>query len=120
MAKRLSFTKNEQDILPDFRQRINLAESTEDVKKFFVYTITELFNHVFAGKIDVVYEDVELQFAEDPHFTVSDRLLSQEDFSTIWDCSDLPNVVARFAKTSINRCKRLEKHPEKTDAKIRM
>jgi hypothetical protein len=120
MAKRLSFTKNEQDILPDFRQRINLAESTEDVKKFFVYTVTELFNHVFSGKIDFVYEDIELQFAEDPYFSVSDRLLSRDDFSSIWACSDLPNVVARFAKTAVKRCIRLEKHPEKTDAKIRM
>jgi len=120
MAKRLSFSKNEQDILPEFRQRINLAESTEDVKKFFVYTVTELFNHVFAGDIDFVYEDIELQFSEEPYFSVSDRLLSQNNFSSIWDCSDLPNVVARFARTAIKRCKRLEKHPEKTDAKIRM
>jgi len=120
MAKRLSFSKNEQDILPEFRQRINLAESTEDVKKFFVYTVTELFNHVFTGKIDFVYEDIELQFGEDPYFSVSDRLLSQNDFSAIWECSDLPNVVARFARTAIKRSKRLEKHSEKTDAKIRM
>ena len=120
MAKRLSFSKNEQDILPEFRQRINLAESTEDVKKFFVYTVTDLFNHVFTGKIDFLYEDVELQFSGDPYFSISDRLLSQNDFSAIWECSDLPNVVARFARTAIKRCKRLEKHPEKTDAKIRM
>lgn len=120
MAKRLSFTKNEQDVLPDFRQRINLAESTEDVKKFFVYTVTTLFDHVFAGKIDFIYEDVELRFTEDPFFSVSDRLLSQDEFAVIWRDSDLPNVVARFAKSAIKRCKRLEKHPEKTDAKIRM
>ena len=120
MAKRLSFTKDEQDVLPDFRQRINLAESTEDVKKFFVYTVTKLFDRVFAGKIDFVYEDVELQFTGDPYFSVSDRLLSLDEFAVVWDGSDLPNVVARFAKSAIKRCKHLEKHPEKTDAKIRM
>ena len=120
MAKQLSFTKNEQDVLPDFRQRINLAESTEDVKKFFVYTVKELFDAVFERKIDIAYEDVKLNFAEDPYFSVSDRLLALDEFLSVWDCSDLPNVLARFAKTAIKRSKHLEKHPEKTDSKIRM
>ena len=43
MSKRLSYTKYEQELLPDFRAKINRAESTEDVKKFFVRTIQELF-----------------------------------------------------------------------------
>jgi hypothetical protein len=120
MAKQLSFTKNEQDVLPDFRQRINLAESTEDVKKFFVYTVKELFYDVFERKIDIVYEDVELNFVEDPYFTLSDRLLALDEFASVWNCSDLPNVLARFAKSAIKRSKHLEKHPEKTDSKIRM
>ena len=120
MAKQLSFTQNEQDVLPDFRQRINLAESTEDVKKFFVYTVKELFEDVFERKIDITYEDVELNFGEDPFFSVSDRLLALDAFSSVWNCSDLPNVLARFAKSAIKRSIHLEKHPEKTDSKIRM
>jgi hypothetical protein len=120
MAKQFSFTKNEQDVLPDFRQRINLAESTEDVKKFFVYTVKELFDAVFERKIDIVYEDVELNFVEDPYFSLSDRLFALDEFSSVWNCSDLPNVLARFAKSAIKRSKHLEKHPEKTDSKIRM
>ncbi len=120
MTKQLSFTKSEQGVLPDFRQRINLAESTEDVKKFFVYTVKELFDAVFERKIDIAYEDVELNFADDPYFSLSDRLLALDEFSSVWNCSDLPNVLARFAKSAINRSKHLEKHPEKTNSKIRM
>lgn len=120
MAKRFSFSKVEQDVLPDFRQRINLAESTEDVKKFFAYTVKEIFDNVFQEKIILRYEDVTLQAAGEPYYSVSDRLRALDEFSTVWEYSDLPNVVARFAKSAINRTKRLEKHPEKTDAKIRM
>lgn len=120
MARQLSFSKNEQNILPVFRQKINLAESTEDVKKFFAYTMKELFGSIFSQEIDILYDDVEFVPSEDSYFVVSERLLSLERFSDVWNSSDLPNVVARFAKSAMNRYKRLEKHPEKTDAKIRM
>jgi len=120
MARQLSFSKNEQNILPIFRQKINLAESTEDVKKFFAYTVKELFSSIFSQEIDMLYDDVEFAPSEDSYFVVSDRLLSIKRFTDVWNSSDLPKVVARFAKSAMNRYKRLEKHPEKTDAKIRM
>ena len=37
MTKQISFTKIENDLLPKFRKAIGAAESTEDVKKFFIY-----------------------------------------------------------------------------------
>jgi hypothetical protein len=46
MTKQIFFSKYEQKVLPNFRQKINEAESTEDVKKFFIYTVKELL----AGK----------------------------------------------------------------------
>ena len=45
MARQLSFSKYEQELRPELRQNLNIAESTEDVKKFFVYTIQKLFGH---------------------------------------------------------------------------
>ena len=53
MIKQQSFTKIESELLPEFRRRIGTAESTEDVKKFYIYTMQELFNRVFSGKIDL-------------------------------------------------------------------
>jgi len=50
MTKQLSFTKYEHKILPNFRQKISKAESTEDVKKFFVYTAKELFENILKDK----------------------------------------------------------------------
>jgi len=34
MTEQESFTKHEHAILPNFREKINRSESTEDVKKF--------------------------------------------------------------------------------------
>ena len=120
MKKKFSFTRCEREILPNFRQKISKAESTEDVKKFFVYTVKELFNSVFKGQMGFDYEEFKLTPDSEPYYRMSERLLSSKDFTSVWNDSDLPRVVNRLAESSIRRCKHLEKHPEKTDSKIRM
>ena len=120
MTEKFSFTKYEREILPNFREKISKAESIEDVKKFFVYTVKELFENVFKGRMSFYYEDFALTLGTEPYYRLSRRLLSSEDFVSVWDNSDLPRVVYRLVESSRGRCKRLEKHPEKTDSKIRM
>jgi len=120
MKKKFSFTRCEREILPNFKQKIGKAESTEDVKKFFVYTVNELFRNVFEGQLEFDYEDFELMPDSEPHYQLSKRLLSSKDFTSVWNHSDLPRVVNRLAESSIRRYTHLDKHPEKTDSKIRM
>lgn len=120
MTKQLSYSKYENRILPAYRQKINHAESAEDVKKFFTYTAKELLQNIFAEQLRIEYEDLALTPDSLPHYMLSDKLLSSQDFITIWNDSDLPQVMARLARPALNRYRRLEKHPEKTDAKIRM
>ena len=120
MTKQLSFTKQENEILPDFRQKLNLAESSEDVKKFFVYTIKHLLESIASDKISCMYEDVALRKDREPYFKLSPRLLASREFKAVWEGSDLPHVLSRLAKSAVNRYNRLEKHAEKTDSKIRM
>ena len=119
MAQQISFTKYENEVLPDFRKKLNLAESTEDVVNFFVHTIVELCKNVFEGNIDFGYEDVTLILNQEPHYRMNERLFALEAFTSVWNDSDLPRVIGRFAKSAMNRFKRLEKYSEKSDTKIR-
>jgi len=120
MTKQISFTKYEHKVVPAFRQNINKAESTEDVKFFFVYTIIDLFHAVFQDKIEFYYDDISLMPGQNIQYRVNKRLLIHKDFKSIWNISDLSRVVDRLAESAIHRCRRLEKHPKKTDSKIRM
>lgn len=120
MTIKLSFTRYERKILPNFRQKISKAESTEDVKKFFFYRVKEFFNIVFEGQLRVEDEEVKLTPDSEPFYRLSKRLLSSWDFTSVWNESDLPRVINRLAESSVRRCKNLAKHPEKTDSKIRM
>ena len=120
MSKQISFSKYEQKVLPNFRQKISQAESTEDVKKFFVYTVQELLESIFAGKIDFEYEDVALMPGSEPYYILSKRLLSSVEFKPVWNDSDLPRLLSRLGETAVHRYKHLQKRPEKTESKIRM
>lgn len=119
MARQLSFTKYENEALRTYRQKLNSAESTEDVKKFFFYTTQSLFENVFDGKLNVEPEDITLIPEAKPYFRFADRILTTELFTETWGQSDLSRVLGRFAESAAGRMKHLEKHPEKTDRKIR-
>ena len=118
MARQLSFSKYEQELRPELRQNLNIAESTEDVKKFFVYTIQKLFSKVLEGKEPFRYEDIRLAPLEQSGFIISDKLLGSSEFAAVWQDSDLSNIVKRIADASGNRYKRLQKNPAKTESKI--
>ncbi|MGV1098166.1 hypothetical protein ACUUL3_01990 [Thiovibrio sp. JS02] len=120
MTRQLSFSKYENQTLPGFRDKTNLAKSPEDIKKFFGYTTRTLLDNIFAGKMTFDHTDIVLDDAAEPYYAVSERLLSSEEFTEIWRTSDLPHVTGRLAKTAMNRYKHLLKHPEKTNSKIRM
>lgn len=121
MTTQLSFNKDENELLPDFRNKIGRAESTEDVKKIFAHTMGALMSRVFSGNLTVEADDISLapEAATRP-FTLSARLGGHSEFTELWGKSDLPHVIGRLAQTAQNRSRHLEKHPEKTNSKIRM
>ena len=119
MVKKISFTKYENELLPAFRQKLNLAESTEDVKKFFNYTMQNLLNRVLEHKVDIVYDDITLAPDMDTPVAFSEKIRSLDIFEDLQNNSDLPHVIDRMARAAMNRHKHLGTKPEKTEAKIR-
>ncbi|TBV79862.1 MAG: hypothetical protein EYX74_06355 [Desulfobulbaceae bacterium] len=122
MTTQLSFSKDENELLPDFRNKINKAESAEDVKKFFSQTMGLLLARIFTKDQAIEDTDISLRIGKpsgDPPFILGQRLGKTPEFIDIWEKSDLPHIVARLAQTAQNRYKHLEKNPEKTEAKIR-
>ena len=115
-----SFTRIEKKLLPKFRNQMSTAESTEDVKKFFSYCIKELFSLAFAGVTDFGLDNFLLAPEKEPPFEVSQLVLSDEAIAPIWQHSDLPDIIGRFAQVAVHRHLHLTKVFEKTEAKTRM
>ncbi len=118
MPKQVSYSKIEKEVRPMLRENIGLTESTEDVKKFFVYAAKELLERVLDGKISFRYEDIALAPDEEDGFTISPSLRGDEHFGKAWKDSDLPHILRRMAEVSLKRYVHLKKLPDKTEAKI--
>jgi hypothetical protein len=119
MTKQLSFTKYERKILPDYRQRISSAESTQDVKNFFVYMVGLLFSEIFSDQILLEESDVKLTPGQSAGYQLSKRLRGKREFKDIWEGSDLSDLLNRMAEVACKRYRHLEKHPERTLSKMR-
>ena len=119
MTRQLSFTKYERKILPDYRQRISSAETVQEVKNFFVYMVELLLQDVFAAKLNLEENDIRLTPRQPALYQISPRLRETAEFTGIWETSDLSDVLDRMAEMACNRCRHLEKQPEKIPSKIR-
>ena len=95
MVRQLSYTKYENEILPEFRQKLNQAESTEDVKKFFTQTIRILFEKILERKVVLSNEDMTLIIDKEPHYKIARQFKSSEELNALLKDSDLSNVLNR-------------------------
>lgn len=120
MKQLLSFSKIENELLPKFRKQISAAESTEDMKKFFSYSMQELLEQVFSGEIEVGFDTISLAPEQDPPFRIDEQTRANEMFSSVWNTSDLSHIINRFSEAAMHRHMHLTKNPAKTEAKIRM
>lgn len=118
MTRQTSFSKYEQELRPEYRQMMNSAESTEDVKKFFVRSVLQLFEMILGDQIHFNYEDVRLDPNRKDGFVISKRLQGIPVFVSAWKRSDLRHIVKRMAQFAANRHKHFEKHRDKTEAKM--
>ncbi len=119
MTKQISFSKHENEVLHGFRNKMNTAESTEDVKKFFNYTVIKLLNDIFENSVKIDSEDIRLETDGKKSYLIEDSLLKQERFQNIWNNSDIKRILGTFADISLKRYKHLETNPEKTKLKIK-
>jgi hypothetical protein len=114
----MSFSKFEQKLRATLRKKVNAAESTEDVKKFFAQTVETLLEKVLGDNIRLEYEDIRFDSREKEGYIVSERLRKIEYFASVWRDSDLSHIIKRMAEFALKRHKHLEKHPDKTEAKM--
>ncbi|RJX36358.1 MAG: hypothetical protein C4525_01380 [Desulfarculus sp.] len=116
MSALKSVTKYERQILPAFRNKINAAESTEDVRKEFHHSAKDLILAAAGGDLTIYTEDIVFDPAAPPYYRLSPELHRQGRFQALWKSSDLPRVLQDLAELARHRYKHLDKNPDKTEA----
>jgi hypothetical protein len=118
MTHQQSFTKVEKEVQQSLKKKMMLAESTEDVKKFFYQVVQDLVHNVTEGQVELSPEDLWLDPGAEAGYRLSSELLESPSFRPYWESSDLPNILQRMAELAVHRYIHLDKHPDKTDSKM--
>lgn len=119
MTQQFSFSGWEHKALPQYKEKLNKAESREDVKNVFVQNVQDLLNDVLGGSVRMEDGDIALAPNSDSLYQIGERLRTHESLESWWTESDLPHVIRRLAYSAARRYKHLEKNPSKTQLKIR-
>ncbi|MES9994935.1 hypothetical protein [Desulfovibrio aminophilus] len=118
MSRMLSYTKIENRLSQDYRQRVNTAESAEDVRKAFAWLLRDLLGGILETEVGLEEGDVRLAPETPDGFELGPAIMENPDFSGLWEGSDLGAILRRQAALAVNRLKHLSKHPERTEAKL--
>jgi hypothetical protein len=115
MSQRMSYTKIENELWPEYRDRLNKAESTEDVKKFFAYTATELLRQVLDSQgIKPRFEDIQLDPEGEEGYILSSRLRERNEVSELLSGSDLGDILQRLARPAVKRFLHLSRNSSRS------
>lgn len=119
MARMASYTKHENEVLPEYRRRVNTAETVDDVRAAFALMLRRLLTGIIGETVHLEEGDVVL----DPHAAAGYRLgpglVANAEFAGLWQDSDLDAILRRQAAMALGRCKRLLAGPEQTDFRDR-
>lgn len=119
MTRQTSYTRLEQAQLPGFRDRMDRAESPDEVRRFFAETVSILLSDALGAAEAVRYEDVTLEPDSPDGYVLSSPVRGLPGFAEIWHASDMPRIVGDFARVAGKRHRHLEGNPERTEAKTR-
>jgi hypothetical protein len=119
MEKMISFTHVEKEILPEFRERVNIAESIHDLKNHFSRSMGGMIQRIVGDSVRVTAADITFSPQESDLFTIHPQLLKQIQIHQLLENSDLSQVLNRFAVSLNRRYLHLMKHTDKTRRKIR-
>jgi len=118
MTRQISFTRLEHAQAPAFRDRMDHAETTVDVRNFFSESASTLLSDAVGNPDAVGIEDISLEPGQSDGYTLSERLKSDPAFAKVWEDSDLSRIMASMARSAVNRLTHLGKNPEKTESTL--
>jgi len=119
MSSKLSYSAIEKKYWPGFRDKINHSEDCMEVASLFSSTVASILND-----IDDIMEVRNDEICFIPHektcnYSFHNRLNEGPRLKAYFEGSDIGSILDRFAYAAVNKHTHLEKHPEKTNLKIK-
>ena len=117
--KMRSLSSESREVTHSFREKINHAEDRVDLMNSFSMAACEVVKMSMNNNADIRADDITLDVNSRKGFNYSERISSNPEFKELLKGTDIESQIIHFAESAKHRCKHLQKHPEKTNLKIR-
>ncbi|PKL15853.1 MAG: hypothetical protein CVV49_19285 [Spirochaetae bacterium HGW-Spirochaetae-5] len=114
-----SLSSELREVSRSFREKISHAEDRIDLMNSFSMAAREVVKKGIKSDADIRIEDITLDVNSDKGFNYSDRVREVPEFKQLLSETDIESQILHLADAAKKRCKRLLKHTEKTNLKIR-
>ncbi len=119
MSLKISYSAYEKKYWPSFRDKINHSENCNEVAALFSSTVASILNDI-DDILEVRNDEVNFIPQEETcNYSFEHRLTDGPRLKAYFDESDIGSILDRFAYAAVNRHTHLNKHPEKTNSKIK-
>jgi len=118
MTRQSSFSKLRKEMMPGFREKMQMAESTEDVKKFYSETMRQLLDRLASHYDPVLPDDVRLSPDSTDGYFINPAIMDRPPLRAAWSESDLPYILDDFTSVALHRHAHLTKGSGKPRRKI--
>jgi hypothetical protein len=119
MGEKISFSSVGNDLIHNFRERINHSENINDLMDNFSYTVSLFINSVSPTKVSASVSDVRFISDSSKHFEINQSLFEVDEFNQVYHDSDMESIISKFADSANHKYIHLMKHKEKTNSKIK-
>lgn len=118
MQHRASLTRHENELSRALRQRVQSAESAQDVQQAFALFLKDMLARATGHELVLEEGDVRVDPAVPEGFVLGPGIAANPDYARFLEGSDLPEILRRQAEDAVNRINHLKRNTVKAEAKL--
>lgn len=103
MGYETSFTKIENELTPDFRDRMKGAEGVTDVQKIYAEFVREMLSRLTGAEVVLDEGDVRVDPEVEGGIVLGPGITQNPDFDKFFERSDLPDILRRQGQHAANK-----------------
>ena len=118
MNEQQSYIRYQNALIHPYRERLNRAESDQDIKKLYFHIVKDLFIDIFEDDLGLKFHHINLLPDKEPFFRLDSELAEHPKLQAAFEHSDLRLILSTFASQGCHHVLHLQGHPKNTESKI--
>jgi hypothetical protein len=118
MNEQQSYIRYQNALIHQYRERINHAESDQDLTRMYFQIMKDLFIDIFEDDLGLEFHHIDLLPDTEPFFCLDSKIAEHPRMQAALEHSDIQSILSNFARQACHHLLHLQRHPENTESRI--